>query len=175
MPSAVKVDKVAELKKFFEDSDSLFVTDYQGLNVADITVLRKNLRENNIKYLIAKNTLMKIAAREAGVVDLDEHLIGPTAVAFTSDDPAVAAKILHDSFKDKELPKMKAFVVEAKLYDGKEIKRLADLPPKMVLYSQVVSAVEAPLTNLVGAIDGFFRELVGTVDALVEKRKGESN
>jgi len=175
MPNAVKIEAVAKLKKFFEDSNSLFVTDYQGLNVADITVLRKNLRENNIKYLIAKNTLMKIAARESGLVDLDAHLVGPTAVAFTSDDPTIAARILHDSFKEKELPKMKAFVVEAKLYDGKEIKRLADLPSKMTLYSYVVSAVESPLTSLVGSIDGFFRELVGTVDALAEQRKGESN
>ncbi|MCK4632267.1 MAG: 50S ribosomal protein L10 [candidate division Zixibacteria bacterium] len=173
MPSAAKIEAVAEIKKLFKGSSSLFVTDYQGLNVADMTVLRKDLRENNVKFFIGKNTLLKIAAKESGVEGLDEHLIGPTAIAFTADDPAVAARILHKSFKDRELPRMKVFLVDNKVFAGGEIKRLADLPTKEVLYSMVVAAVESPLTELVGTLDGVFRKLVGTVDALAEKRKSE--
>ena len=63
MPNVAKVEAVARLKRLFEDSNSLFVTDYQGLNVGDVTLLRKNLRENNVKYLVAKNTLLRLAAR----------------------------------------------------------------------------------------------------------------
>jgi large subunit ribosomal protein L10 len=174
MPNVTKVEAVARLKKLFEDSDSLFVTDYQGLNVGDMTLLRKNLRENNVRYLVAKNTLLRLAAREAGVEGVEEHLEGPTAIAFTSDDPAVAAKILHDSYKDRELPRMKVFVVDQQVYGGGDIKRLADLPPKEILYSRVVGAVEAPLAELVGSLDGFFRELVGSIDALADKRKAEN-
>lgn len=173
MPKPEKVEAVAEIRKMFESAGSFFVTDYKGLNVADMTALRKKLRDNKVKYLIAKNTLIKLAAREAGVSDIDEHLLGPTAVAFTSDDPAAAAKILNDYYKDRELPRMKVFVVDSQVFQGTEITRLADLPPREILLSQLVAAIEAPLTSLVGALDGFFRELVGSVDALSEKRKTE--
>ncbi|RME25496.1 MAG: 50S ribosomal protein L10, partial [Candidatus Zixiibacteriota bacterium] len=88
-------------------------------------------------------------------------------------DPAVAAKIIYDSFKEKKLPRVKAFVVDDQLFEADDIKRLADLPPREVLLSQLVAAVESPLTSLVGALDGFFRELVGTIDALKEKRQAE--
>ena len=101
MPTQQKVQAVAEMKELFENSDSFFITDYQGLDVADMTQLRSNLRDNNVKYLIAKNTLLKIAAKEAGYEGLDTHLTGPTAIAFTSDDAAAAAKVLNDFFKDK--------------------------------------------------------------------------
>ncbi|MEW6412173.1 MAG: 50S ribosomal protein L10 [Candidatus Zixiibacteriota bacterium] len=173
MPKPEKIEAVAEMKKLFEASGSLFVTDYQGLNVADMTHLRKNLRDNSIKYLIGKNTLMKLAAREAGIKGLDDHFVGPTAVAFTSADPAMAAKILNDSFREKELPRMKAFVVDNQVYEGTEIKRLAELPPREILLSQLVAAVESPFSALVGSLDGFFRELIGSVDALAEKKKSE--
>lgn len=173
MPNPQKTEAVAEMTKLFQDSNSYFVTDYQGLNVADITALRKNLRENKIKYLVAKNTLFKLAVQQAGVTGIEEHLIGPTAIAFTSDDVAVAAKILHDSYKDKELPRIKVFVVEGQIFEGEDIKRLADLPPKEVLLGLLVATVEAPFSQLVGALDGFFRELIGTLEALTEKKKSE--
>jgi large subunit ribosomal protein L10 len=171
MPKPEKLQAVAEMKELFQTAGSLFITDYQGLNVADMTGLRKDLRENGVRYLIAKNTLMKIAAKEAGVEGLDEFLIGPTAVAFSSDDPAVAAKVLNDSFKKRELPRMKVFVVDQKMYEGKDIGRLAELPSREILLSQVVASVEAPFTSLIGSIEGFFRELVYTINAL-EKTKG---
>ena len=169
----VKVDLVADIKKLFEESGAFFITDYQGLNVADMTVLRRNLRDSNVRYLIAKNTLFKLAAKEAGANGLDEYFSGPTAVAFAVEDPSVAAKILYDSHKDRELPRFKAFVVENQIHQPEEIKVLAELPPRNVLLSMVVAAVEAPLTELVGTIDGFFRELVGSIDALADKKKSE--
>ncbi|RKX24481.1 MAG: 50S ribosomal protein L10 [Candidatus Zixiibacteriota bacterium] len=166
-----KTENVANIKKLFEEAEAYFITDYQGLNVADITVLRKNLRENKVKFLVAKNTLFRLAAKEAGQKELDEYFLGPTAVAFSSDDPSVAAKILYDSYKERELPRFKAFVVEDQIHGPDQIKALAELPPRDVLLSQLVSAVEAPLTELVGSIDGFFRELVGSIDALADKKK----
>ena len=174
MPNPQKINAVAEIKKLFDDASSLFVTDYQGLSVAEITGLRKNLRENQVTYRVAKNTLLRLAAHQAGVGDMIvEHLTGPTAVAFTSEDAAIAAKILHDSYKDKELPRMKVFVVDGQVFSGQEIKRLASLPPREMLLAQVVAAVEAPISELIGALDGFFRELVGSIEALAEKKKSE--
>ena len=169
-----KIDQVAQIKALFENAGAYFVTDYQGLSVPDITKLRKNLRGSNVKLLVAKNTLFLQAAREAGQKGLDEYFKGPTAVAFATEDPSVAAKILHDSYKEKELPRFKVFVVEGQIHQADEIRMLAELPPRTVLLSQVVAAVEAPLTSLVGSLDGFFRQLVGSIDALAEKRKGEA-
>ena len=174
MPNPQKINTVAEIKKLFDDASSIFVTDYQGLSVAEITGLRKNLRENQVTYRVAKNTLLKLAAHQAGVGDMiGEHLTGPTAVAFTSEDAAIAAKILHDSYKDKELPRMKVFVVDGQVFSGQEIKRLAGLPPREILLAQVVAAVEAPISELIGVLDGFFRELVGSIGALAEEKKSE--
>lgn len=174
MPTEAKVAAVAEVKKLFESNNSFFVTDYQGLNVSQMTELRKSLRENNVRFVIEKNTLIKIAAEQAGVTGVADHLTGPTAIAFTSGDPAVAAKILNDSFKAHELPRMKVFIVEEQSFPGEDIKRLADLPPREILLSQLVAAVEAPFSELVGSLDGFFRELVGSIDALEEKKKAEA-
>jgi len=100
MPKPEKMEAVSGLKEQMENASSVFVTEYTGLNVHDITILRKNLRENSVKYIIAKNTLMKIAAKEAGLDDIIDYLRGQTALAFGADDPAVAAKILYDSYKD---------------------------------------------------------------------------
>jgi large subunit ribosomal protein L10 len=173
MPNESKIQAVAEIRQLFEEYDSFFITDYQGLPVSDLTVLRSKLRESNVKFVVAKNTLLKIGAKEAGVEGLDEHLTGPTAVAFVSTDAAPAAKILHDSFKDKELPRMKVFSVDGDIFEADQIKRLADLPSREVLLSQLVSTVEAPFTSLMATLDAVFQELVGTVDALAEKRQAE--
>ncbi|RME30435.1 MAG: 50S ribosomal protein L10, partial [Candidatus Zixiibacteriota bacterium] len=143
-----KVQAVEELQALFENANSYFVTDYQGLNVADMTVLRRNFRENGVKFLVSKNTLLRRAVQAVGMESLEPFLTGPTAVAFVEKDPAVAAKIIYDSFKEKKLPRVKAFVVDDQLFEADDIKRLADLPPREVLLSQLVAAVESPLTSL---------------------------
>lgn len=171
MPKQTKIDSVAELKQHFSTAGSFFVTDYQGLNVADISALRKNLRENKVTYVVARNTLLKMAAKQAGAPDVGEFFKGPTAVAFTSSDVSVAAKILNDSFKDKKLPRVKVFVVDNHVHKATDIQQIADLPSREVLLSQLVAAVESPLTALVGSIDAFFTELCRTVDSLAEKKK----
>lgn len=173
MPKPEKLTAVAEMKELFENSDSFFITDYHGLNVADMTVLRKQLRNNEVTYLVAKNTLLRIAAKEANKQGLDKYFTGPTAVAFAMKDPSVAAKILNTSFKEKERPRVKVFVVADEVHGPEAMQRLADLPSREVLLSMLVGAVESPLTSLVGSIDAFFQELIGSVDALAEKRKGE--
>jgi large subunit ribosomal protein L10 len=171
MPKPEKVESLNELKKFLQDAKSVFVTDYTGLNVDDITKLRKNLREKSVKYLVAKNTIMRIAAKETGYESIVEHLTGQTALAFGFDDPSIPAKILHTAFKAKEKPIIRAFVVDKKAFSGKEIVRLADLPTREVLLSQIVMAVEAPISAVIMSIDGVFQELVGTVDALAKAKE----
>jgi len=173
MPKAEKAETVAQYKKLFKDSSSVFVTDYQGLNVADLTVLRKKLRDNNVKFLVGKNTLFRLAAKETPLTGIERHLDGPTAIAFAADEPATAAKILHDSFKEHDRPRTRAFWLENVAYPGDDIKKLADLPSRDRLYSMVAAAVEAPLAELVRSLEAVHRELIGAIDALAEKRKSE--
>lgn len=173
MPKAEKIETIAQYKRLLEDSSSVFVTDYQGLNVADLTLLRKKLRENNIKFLVGKNTLFRLAVEEGEKSGIKEYLNGPTAIVFTDDDPATAARILYDSFKDHELPRMKAFWVDNIAYDAGDIKKLADLPTKDQLYSMVAASVEAPIAELIRSLDAVHRELIGSIDALAEKKKSE--
>jgi large subunit ribosomal protein L10 len=170
MPKAEKVTVVDDVRKFMEESKSFFITDYSGLNVEDITLLRKNLRENSIKYLVAKNTLVKIAAKDAGYDNIVEFLSGPTAIAFGTDDPAVPAKILYDSFKTKEKPVIKAFVLDKELYKGSDIVRLAELPPRNILLAQLIGAIESPFQALIGSMNAVMQELVATIDALAKER-----
>ncbi len=172
MPKQEKLDTVAELKEAFAEAGSFFVTDYQGLNVADISALRRNLRKGNVRFIVAKNTLFRIAAREAGMPALDEHFAGPTAVAFAMKDASVAAKILNDSFKEKQLPKIKTFVLDRQVHGPADVQALANLPSREVLLSMLVAAVESPLTSLVSSVEAVITELARTIDALAEKQKG---
>lgn len=174
MPKPEKIEAVAEMKKLFEDSRSFFVTDYQGLSVAAMTKLRRDLRGQDVRYLVAKNTLLRLAAKEAGVEGIEEHLSGPTAIAFVPEDAPAAAKVLHESFKERELPRTKVFVIVDKIYSADDLKAFAELPSRDELLSQVAMAVEAPLTELARTINGFFQELIGSVEALSEKRKAEA-
>ena len=171
MRKSEKIEAVSDIKKHLEESNAIFITDFSGLNVADITVLRKDLRENSTKFMVAKNTLMKIAATDAGMEEILKFIDGPTALAFSVDDPAQPAKILYDSFKKREMPVIKAFVVDKQLFSGSEIVRLAELPTRDILLSRVVSAVEAPASNLVTTLDGLFQELMATVEALGKSKE----
>ena len=170
MPKPEKIETINSVKKYLQDAKSVFVTDYTGLNVADMTVLRKRLRENSVKYLITKNTLLKIAAKETGYEGIADYLTGPTAIAFGFDDPAVPAKILYSSFKEKEKPIIKAFVLDKELHKGSEILRLAELPSREILLATLIGTIESPMTSLVCSLDAIMQGLVGTVDALAKAR-----
>jgi large subunit ribosomal protein L10 len=169
----LKTDKekvINRIKDSLDNADSVFVTEYTGLNVEQITKLRKDLRDNSVRYLVAKNTLMRLAVKDTRYEGISDYLIGQTAIALGVDDPAVPAKILYDSFKSIEKPVIRAFVLEGQIFTGDEITRLAELPTRDVLYSMVVAAVESPMVNLVGGIDAVFQELIATLEAL-EKSK----
>ena len=174
MPTQAKIDKVADLTKRFAEAGSVFITDYSGLNVEQMNKLRKSLRDKGIRYVVAKNTLMNIAAREAGYADMAEYFEGPTAVAFSGAEPNVPAKILFDAAKEFEKvskPEIKAFYIDRQRYSGADAERIAKLPSREVLLAQVVAAVQGPIANLLGTLDGIMRELIGTIEAVAEAKK----
>lgn len=169
MPNQENIDKVAALTETFKASQCVAVTDYAGLTVEKATKLRADLRKRDFKYVVAKNTLLKIAAKEAGYTGLDSHLKGPSAVAFGFDDPGALAKILFDFGKENQKPQLRAIFVEGQVYSGSEIERIAKLPSRDMLASQVIGNINAPISSFVGTLDGIIRKFVGTLEAMKEK------
>ncbi len=170
MANQQKVDQVAALTEKFRHAASIAVTDYSGLTVEKATLLRKELRQKSVGYLVAKNTLLKIAAHEAGYNEIDSYLTGPTAIAFGTEDPGPMAKVLFDFGKTNEKPKIKAIFVEGRHYSGVEAERIAKLPGREQLIAMVVGNITAPLQNFVATLNAVTRDFIGTVEALKEKQ-----
>ncbi|GAB4320478.1 MAG: 50S ribosomal protein L10 [Candidatus Zixiibacteriota bacterium] len=175
MPRPEKVQAVDQLTEEISRAGSIFVTDYAGLTVADMTELRSQLRQAGIRYRVAKNTLLRLAARNADMPELVEYLQGPTAIAFAGDDPVIPAKVFHDFYSRLEKPRVRMFVTDRKVYTQDDLKAVASLPPREQMLAQVVASIEAPLTNFVGTLDAIIREFVGTIDALAKKRTDEGS
>ena len=169
-----KEEMVARYVDLLKNSQGIVITHNHGMTMTHFNEVRAKMREIDSTYLVTKNTLLRLAAKNAGKDGLDEYLNGPTAIAFAADDPSVAAKVLHESFKTRELPRVKVFVVEDEHHSADALNRLADLPSKEILLAQLAAAVESPLSALVRSLNAVFQDLVGTVDALAEKKKSES-
>lgn len=169
-----KKQVVAEVKEDLQKAMTAIVTDYRGLDVEQITALRRALRAENVKYVVVKNTLASIAAHELGLEVLDTYLEGPTAIAYGFEDPVAPAKVLQKYAKDFDKLEIKGGLLEGNLIDPARIKALADLPPREVLLAQVAGAFAAPMTGFAGAAQGILRKFVGTLDAVREKKAAEA-
>src|SRR5690625_6214543 len=124
----VKEQIVQELTEKFKDNLASVLVDYRGLNVAEVTALRKELRDNNIDYKVYKNTMTRRAVANAELEELTDSLVGPTAVAFSKDDVVAPAKILHEFSKKHEALEIKGGVIEGRVATLDEIKELSTLP-----------------------------------------------
>ena len=147
-----KQQVVAEISEKLRNYASTVITDYRGLSVADVTELRKQLREAGVEYKVLKNTLCRRATAEAEFTELDEHLTGPTAVAFSKEDAIAPAKILNDFAKNNEHLKIKGGIVEGKVVDLDQLKALANLPSREGLLSMLLSVLQAPVRNFALAV-----------------------
>lgn len=170
MVRAEKIEKVDELKELLRDAKSIVLNDFTGLNVADISELRRLCRENNVVYTIVKNTLAKRSFAALGLEEIESILDGPTAVALSRDDEVVPAKVLNDFAKDYELPRLKGAYVAGRLLDDEETKRLASLPSKEILLAQVVGTFQAPMRGLVNVLGASLRDLLYVLKAVAEKK-----
>ncbi|WIY84162.1 50S ribosomal protein L10 [Propionimicrobium sp. PCR01-08-3] len=144
-----KAAAVAQLADEFSSSNAVVLTEYRGLTVKNLKDLRRSLGED-ASYAVAKNTLALIAARQAGVEGLDDELTGPTALAFVKGDVATAAKKLRDFAKANPLLVIKSGVLEGKVLNAEQVKKLADLESREVLLSKLAGAMKASLSTAVG-------------------------
>lgn len=148
MAKADKVAAVAELKAQFLNSHATVLTDYRGLSVAALKNLRRSLGDD-ATYVVTKNTLTTIAAREAGVEGIDDLLVGPTAIAFINGDVATVAKGLRDFAKTNPELVIKGGVLEGEFLDADRVKKLADLESREVLLAKLAGGMQGTLQNAV--------------------------
>ncbi|SET72892.1 LSU ribosomal protein L10P [Oceanobacillus limi] len=142
-----KKQVVQEIADKLRDSQSTVLVDYRGLDVAEVTQLRKELREAGVEFKVYKNTMARRAAEDANLSELNELLVGPTAIAFSKDDVVAPAKILNNFAKDHEALEIKAGVIEGEMASLDQIKELADLPNYEGMISMLLSVLQAPVRN----------------------------
>jgi large subunit ribosomal protein L10 len=170
-PRPEKVAAVEELEKYLRASDVVILTDYRGLTVDEIRALRSRLREADIEYRVAKNTLLAIAAQRCGFADLSRFLTGPTAVAFGKDDPGLPARLLQEFIRQYRKLEIKGGVVSGEALDAASVRALATLPSRAELLARTVGMIQAPLRAVVTVLSGPARGLVTALDALRAKRE----
>lgn len=169
-----KASKVAELKDLLTSSKGVVLVNYCGLTVAEDTELRAKMRKAGVKYMVAKNTFIRIAAKEAGIEGLDSVLEHNTALAFSAEDPVAPAKILNDFSKDHKALELKAGVLDGKVIAVDEVKALAELPSREELLAKLVGSMQAPISGLVNVLQGTIRNFVYTLEAVRQKKEQES-
>lgn len=165
-----KVKAVEELRDKFSRSSTAIITDYRGLNVTQMTELRKKLKEQEIEYKVVKNNLTKIAIQDCDY-NLDDFLKGPNAIAFSYEDPVAPAKILVDFAKTNKKLEIKAGVVEGKIASNDIILELAKMPSKEQLLASAVGAIQSPLYGIVGVLEGNLRNFVYTLQAIQNQKE----
>ena len=161
---------VADLSQKLKNACAGVIVSYKGINVADDTKLRKELREAGIDYFVVKNTLLLRAAKEACLEDLASVLEGTTAIAISKNDHVTAARILCKFAENSESFKAKAGFIEGKVINEAEVLNLSKLPTKEVLVAKAMSSLNAPITGLVTVLNGTIKGLVVALHAIVEKQ-----
>jgi len=168
-----KEQLVQELSEKLGKAQGFFLTDFSGLNVEQVTELRDKFRESDVEYKVVKNTLTRLALKEAGIDGLDSQLIGPTAIALSYDDPVTPAKIIaafRKAHKRVEKPEIKVCVVEKKILSASEAKELVDLPNRETLIAMLLGGLNAPVSGFVSVLDGVITKLVLALKAIEEKK-----
>jgi large subunit ribosomal protein L10 len=147
-----KVQAVNEIATKLRNSQTTVVADYRGLTVAQVTELRRQLREAGIEFVVLKNTLTRLATAKENLTELDQYLTGPNAIAFSTEDVIAPAKIIAEFAKKNEKLEIKGGVIEGKVVGADEIKALAALPSREGLLSMLLSVLQAPVRNFALAV-----------------------
>ncbi|SDA11722.1 large subunit ribosomal protein L10 [Ruminococcus sp. YE71] len=152
---ATKKEKVAKLTEIIKAAKSGALVNYEGITVEQDTKLRKEMRENNINYFVEKNTMLRLAFKEAGIEGLDEVLNGTTAIAISNDDETAPARILgkfSEDMGDDSKFALKAGFIGTTVYDQAGVVALSKIPGKETLLAQLVGSLQGPLTKLAATI-----------------------
>ena len=171
-PRPAKVAVVNEVRERLSSADAAILTEYRGLDVAEIARLRRSLREAGGQYKIYKNTLMRLAVRELGLEELEELLLGPTAIAFIDGAAASLANTLRDFSRTNPALVIKGGVLGTTVLSAADAGALAELPSRDQLLAQLAGAMAAPLQQLAGLLAAVPRNFAYGIRALAEKQGG---
>ncbi len=179
MPNAKVLEEkkavVAALAEKLKNASSGVLVDYKGINVADDTKLRADMRKAGVEYGVYKNTLIRLAANQVGLEGLDTYLNGTTALAISLTDVVAPAKLVSEYAKKIQGKfEIKAGFVEGKTINGKEVSALAELPSKEVLIATVLAGFNAPISGFVNVLNGNLRGLAVALNAIREKKESEA-
>lgn len=160
-------DLITKLQK----AQSIVLYDYIGLTVAEVSDLRNQFRKAGVEYKVIKNTIIKRAADKMEIKGLDPHLNGPTAIAFSYNDPVAPAKILSDFIKQVKKTDIKSGILMGKVITADGVKQLAALPSKEELLARMLGSLNAPATGFVMVLSGVLRKLVYAINAIKESKQ----
>ena len=170
MATAEKEAKIEELKAIMAETKGFYLADFTGIDVASVTDLRNKLRDADVQYQVIKNRLAIRAVEEMGIAGLKEHFTGPTAIAYSKEDPIAPAKILQDFIDDDGKIQIKTGFMDGEVLTADKVEALAKLPSKEELLGKVVASVQSPLYGLSGILNGLLRGLVGALSAIEKQR-----
>lgn len=171
MPNQHNTEILRDTQERIRDIRGIYLADFSGMSVEKLSLLRKRCREQQVQVRVVKNTLLKRAFNHAGITALDPFLAGPTGLVFSPANEMAPAKILFDFAKEHERPRIKAAVVDGRLFDDRAIALLATLPSREVLLSQVLATFIAPMTQFLAAVDATLRLPAVMADVLEREKQ----
>jgi len=173
MNRAEKQAFVDDFRAKVQEAPVVYLTDFSGLDVKSMTLLRQQLKASGAEYLVVKNRLVKLAVADVDIPDISEALLGPTGVVLGYEGVVEPAKVVSDFAKEHDdKPVFKLGILDNKIVSAVEIQRLAKLPPREQLLAELAGALEAPMAALMSALEGKVQEMAGLLDALREQKEG---
>ena len=170
MPSQKNLDEVTQLMEKLEKANAVYFTDFLGLDVPSITELRTEFFKASIEFKVAKNTLLKLAAKNINLEGLDDFLVGSTAIAISYDEPTLPAKILKKFTEDHDKPEVKAILFDGEVLKGSEYLKFANLPTKDESLTKLVMMLNSPITILARTLSAPMTNLVNGLNNLKNKK-----
>ena len=171
MPSQINIKKVEQLTNKFKNSSALYFAKYTGMDVDQATKLRIEFNDNNVDFFISKNTLTKLAAKNAGYEDIfNDILTGQIGIVYANDNPTVPAKIIKDFNKDNDCFEVVGLYFDGTLCDPSKYKELADLPGEEQLLTQLVCDLNSPMTKIAICLQSVMTKFAGTLSSLQDKK-----
>ena len=165
-----KSEIISEARKLIDGSSALYLTNYSGIPVSEITALRNELRKEGVNYKVIKNTLFERALKESDKYPkLSDYLTGMTGYAFASNNPVAPAKIIKKYFDTSKKFELKACYIENQFYEGSRLSELAALPSKEEIIASILGSLNSPASGIVGAINAVFRDLANVVDQISKR------